>query len=130
MICKRGVDLARVHPVVERALPIMAAARLEAVEALFAADMVVTAGAEGQARDGVHAAESLHYPENCPGRLGLAVDLRTRDFVDAFAAKLAAELGPAWDVVVERDHIHVERDARRVPLTKDEGADGANHNGG
>lgn len=59
--------------------------------------------------DGVHSKNSLHYE-------GLAIDLRTRDFIGITAQKMAeliaARLGPDYDVVAEKDHIHVEYDPR------------------
>jgi hypothetical protein len=66
------------------------------------ADLVITS-----LRDGNHMAGSLH-PR------GYAADLRTSDVPPAtrpaIAATLKAELGPAFDVVLEVDHIHVEFD--------------------
>ena len=60
------------------------------------------------AHDGTHMRKSLHYE-------GLALDLRTRYFRDKedkikFAQELRDRLGDDYDVVVERDHIHVEFD--------------------
>ena len=56
--------------------------------------------------DGKHGPNSFHY-------CGHAADLRTRhlgtkEAVETLAAKLRAVLGPDWDVVVEKDHIHLE----------------------
>jgi len=65
--------------------------------------LTVTAGMDGE-----HSAVSLHY-------YGYAVDLRTRDFNKTQKAKCADELrvalGTAYDVVVEKNHIHVEYQA-------------------
>jgi hypothetical protein len=114
---KPGVDLDRLHPIVQDALPRMEAARLEALDSLLDTQLVVTAGAEGEPGDAQHGPRSLHYVANCPDRThGLAVDLRTKDFAEAFRAALVRTLGPGWDVVVEKDHVHVERDLRRAPL--------------
>ncbi len=67
-------------------------------------DLVVTS-----ALDGKHSRRSLHY-------VGLALDLRTRDFAKgeaSIAAKfLQRRLGRQYDVVLERDHIHVEYDPK------------------
>ena len=61
------------------------------------------------ARDGKHSTNSLHY-------VGKALDMRTRDLTDAQIQALAGELrewlGPDFDVVVERTHIHVEYDPK------------------
>lgn len=56
--------------------------------------------------DGVHGPNSLHY-------VGLAMDLRTRhlkdpELVNALARRLQDELGRMYQVIVERDHIHLE----------------------
>lgn len=72
----------------------------------FATDPVVTSG-----RDGGHSEKSLHYgsAEDFRER---AFDLRTRD-LNLVQQKNAEEsirtlLGPMFDVVLERDHLHVE----------------------
>lgn len=61
--------------------------------------LVVTSG-----MDGKHMPGSLHYQ-------GLAADIRfpLRD-------EIKAALGPDWDVVWEKDHVHVEYDPKQ-PLT-------------
>lgn len=55
--------------------------------------------------DGKHSAKSLHY-------VGLAVDLRTwyipKKELEDFAVQLRTDLGPDYDVVVEKTHIHIE----------------------
>lgn len=60
-------------------------------------------------RDGRHKVGSLHYTGN-------AVDLRTRYWSEtekhAVSVELQAVLGLDYDVVVERDHIHVEYDPK------------------
>lgn len=60
------------------------------------------------AHDGKHMRKSLHYR-------GLALDLRTRYFKtqaekSEFAGELRDRLGEEYDVVLERDHVHVEFD--------------------
>lgn len=62
--------------------------------------------------DGKHSANSYHYK-------GLAVDLRTRYFLDDkdlkdTAKEIKDRLGPLYDVVVEKDHIHLEFDEKRA----------------
>jgi hypothetical protein len=81
--------------------------RSEMVVALLIADGVF--GKHGvivtSATDGKHGRGSLHY-------VGLAVDLRTRHLPQGVAAhlkgKLAEALGPQYDVVLEKTHLHVE----------------------
>lgn len=109
MITKPGVDIEGLAPVVKRALPEMESARLAALESLLGVQMVVTSG-----RDGQHGPRSYH-PD------GYAVDLRTKDYAEAWAYQLGLVLGPGWDIVIESDHIHIERDVRRLPLQPEEG---------
>lgn len=62
-------------------------------------ELVVTAVTDGKHRSG-----SLHY-------VGLGADLRTRYFKDKgirAAALLKDALGDEYDVVLEKNHIHVE----------------------
>jgi len=64
--------------------------------------LVVTSGLDGRHKKG-----SLHY-------VGLAVDLRSRYFVPAIRATVTRELrgslGDGFQVIGEKDHIHVEYD--------------------
>ena len=60
--------------------------------------------------DGVHKPTSLHY-------WGKAVDLRVWGIEVIHAATLLKEeLGKDYDVVVERDHIHVEYDPKKPEI--------------
>lgn len=59
--------------------------------------------------DGKHGPNSFHY-------VGYAADLRTRHMkdredVERLAAILGITLGPDYEVIVEKDHIHVEPSA-------------------
>ena len=58
-------------------------------------------------RDGEHMVGSLHYQ-------GLAVDVRIWDFttdeLPELCTQLRAALGPNYDVVLHRSHIHIEYD--------------------
>jgi hypothetical protein len=59
--------------------------------------------------DGKHMPGSFHYK-------GLAVDLRTRHLTKTdralVAARLRVALGPEYDVVLEKTHMHVEYDPK------------------
>ena len=61
------------------------------------------------ATDGKHLKRSLHYKS-------LALDIRTRDMefneAQLIASDLRKHLGQKYDVVVEKDHIHVEFDQK------------------
>jgi hedgehog signaling domain-containing protein len=97
MLFKDGVDLA-LAPKIARALPAID----RVYRAIAGHEPTITSGCDGQ-----HMTTSLHYA-------GLAVDVRTRDVapdkIEALRRALADALGDAYDVVVEKDHIHIEYD--------------------
>lgn len=57
------------------------------------------------AREGVHVRNSRHY-------LGLAVDLRTknfdRDFIYVLCADMQEHLGPRWRVIMSKNCLHIQ----------------------
>ena len=59
--------------------------------------------------DGVHSSKSLHYK-------GLAFDIRTYIYTQYEISKLMGSLkymlGPNYDVVLEKNHIHIEYDPK------------------
>lgn len=68
-------------------------------------ELVITSGTDSK-----HMIGTLH-------QRGLALDFRTRDLktiavVTAVAGQLRAALSPAYDVVVEKDHLHLEFDPK------------------
>ena len=94
MKLKPGASLDGAQPVLLDGL-----SRLDALWLKHGMELTVTAGTDGK-----HMAGSKHYD-------GLAADLRfpLRD-------EIKAALGPGWDVVWEKDHIHVENDPK--PTTR------------
>lgn len=61
--------------------------------------------------DGLHSSNSLHY-------VGQAADIRIRDFaghldLEIVTNVLASAVGPLFDVVLEKDHIHIEYQPKR-----------------
>lgn len=116
MRLKAGASTVRLSLLLSEQFPVLKETRREAMRRLLNTDPVLTSGSEGHVGDNVHGQGSLHYPENCPENLGLAVDLRTKDFAELWADLLRKRLGPGWDVVVEGDHLHVERDPKKLPL--------------
>jgi hypothetical protein len=74
---------------------------------------VITSGSEGYPGDGIHHRGSRHYPAN-HGGVGYAIDLRVWGFSDDERLKVAQDiqhqLGPQYDVVDERTHLHIELD--------------------
>ena len=100
MRLKEGVSVTGVRPELLLALQIA-----DGVYAAFGHELVVTS-----LNDGKHSRTSLHYA-------GAAADLRTRDLQPGIVPKLVdsmrAALGVDFDVVLERDHIHLEWQPRR-----------------
>ena len=97
---KPGVVMYEIHPVLENRLPLIEWVWQEQV----GEDPTITS-----AREGEHSPTSLHY-------IGRALDFRTREYsaaqVERLRADLARRLGPAFDVVVEDTHLHLEYDPR------------------
>lgn len=73
---------------------------LDRVYAEFGTEMVITSG-----KDGTHGNNSLHYQ-------GKAVDLRFWNVLQVLVEKLHEELGPDYEVILEKDHIHIELDPK------------------
>lgn len=87
-------------PFIERAMTIADAILM----ALDNKEIVVTS-----ILDGVHSNRSLHYK-------GLAFDMRTHIYTQYEISKLMGNLkwmlGANYDVVLEKDHIHIEYDPK------------------
>lgn len=69
----------------------------------YGAECVITAGTDGKHMEG-----SLHYK-------GLALDLRTFNVPGrelAICNQIKQALGPDYDVIIEKDHIHLEYDPK------------------
>ena len=73
--------------------------------------LIITSGTEGESGDGVHRKDSKHYT-------GDAFDCRTRNIPGSRRATkdiyniIRRVLGDDFDVVLEKDHIHVEYDPK------------------
>ena len=79
-------------------------ARLNEIEEIynsFHTELVITSG-----KDGKHGDNSLHYQ-------GKAVDLRIWNVLETLVNRLKEHLGPQYDVVLEKDNIHVELDPKQ-----------------
>lgn len=65
-------------------------------------ELVVTSGTDGR-----HSPGSYHYT-------GEAIDIRTNTVPEherpVLCSEIAARLGPAYDVILEPDHMHIEHD--------------------
>lgn len=93
MRIKHDVDLRGIQP-----QAVIAAVVAEALYTKVGAAVVITSGVEGAHMEG-----SLHYK-------GLAIDIRL-PFLGTGAKMrldLMDALGPQYDVVLEKDHIHIE----------------------
>lgn len=107
MIIKPGVSLLGMRPEIMPAMMVV-----NEVYALHGHNLVLTS-----VTDGKHGANSYHYD-------GLAFDARTNYFKTADQVHCVAEdirqrLGFPFDVVVEKDHIHIEFDLRKALSKKD-----------
>lgn len=98
MLVKLGVDISRLADPMRRALTPIDTVYIS----ITAAEAVVTSTYEG-----THSASSLHYVHR-------AVDFRLPPLAlrEKVMAQLKDRLGPGFDVVLERDHIHVEHDPK------------------
>lgn len=92
---KAGVQVGGLRP--EMILAVMVAERIWSG---FGVELVITS-----ALDGKHSQTSLHYA-------GCAVDFRTNqmasDAIQEAARTLKEALGQDFDVIIEKDHVHVE----------------------
>ena len=96
MLIVPGVDISRLLPPIRKKLNI-----LESIFAVMGCEPVITSTYEGR-----HMAGSLHYAN-------LSIDFRIpacskRDIDD----KLHISLGKDYDIVWEKDHIHIEYDPK------------------
>lgn len=98
---KQGVDLRGLQPQM-----VLAYILIQGVYARHGYPCVITS-----CSDSKHGPNSLHYK-------GLALDLRTRDVLPETMGVMVLEikqvLGPQFDVVLEKDHLHVEWDPKEV----------------
>lgn len=85
-------------------LVIAAAAINTAIQIDLPVDIVITSGTDGK-----HMKGSKHYS-------GDALDLRRSNIptklLDTYLTRLRGRLGEDYDVVLEKDHIHVEYDPK------------------
>jgi hypothetical protein len=95
MLLKLGVDISRLSDPMRRVLN-----RIDEVCISSGGEAVVTSTYEG-----THSPGSLHY-------VNRAIDLRLMPNSALVCDKIRKALGTAYDVVLEKDHIHVEFDPR------------------
>ena len=96
MLIKAGVDISRLERMTRSSLMIVAD-----ILGDYGEELVITSTYEGN-----HSAGSLHYANQ-------AFDIRMPDKeTTALSLELMTRLGSNFDVVIERDHIHIEYDPR------------------
>lgn len=97
MLVKLGVTLIDLDDRLRRFLT-----RIDEVFKAYGLEAVITSGTDGE-----HMPGSLHYK-------GRAIDLRLPpiNYVAQVMKKLKDVLGKDFDVVLEKDHIHVEHDPK------------------
>jgi len=96
MLIKAGVDISRLNREIRRALN-----TIDTIHHSYGIDLVITSTFEGN-----HGAGSLHYAND-------AIDIRIlQTFKNNVFADLRDRLGNDFDVVLERDHIHIEYDPK------------------
>lgn len=97
MLLKLGVDITRLKRQIRRALPVIERIYQE----IAGEEAVITSTYEG-----THGPGSLHYAN-------LALDTRkAKKDNKKVIEKLKLDLGPDYDIVVEKTHNHVEHDPK------------------
>ena len=96
MLIKAGVDISRLNREIRRSLP-----KVEAVYNQYLEEFVITSTFEGN-----HGAGSLHYADDA-----YDVGLPEENPEEIYLA-IKEDLGASFDVVLERDHIHLEYDPK------------------
>jgi len=96
MLIKTGVDISRLNREIRRALP-----KIEKIYNVGKKELVITSTYEGN-----HSAGSLHYAND-------AIDIRRWPVDNNILDELLHDaLGKDFDIVHERDHIHIEHDPK------------------
>ena len=101
LVLKQGVELAGLSPQICMAAFIV---HLLALGHSNDGKVVITSGSDSH-----HSSKSKHYR-------GDALDFRTRNLegnLEALREEISTALGRDFDVLLERDHLHVEYDPRR-----------------
>lgn len=96
MLTKLGVSIARLNRPCRRTL-----AKVDRIFSSFAFEAVITSTFEGG-----HSPSSLHYCND-------AYDVRLPGSrIDRIIERIRKELGADFDVVLEKDHFHIEYDPK------------------
>jgi hypothetical protein len=96
MLIKAGVDISRLRPEIRKKLTQIQ----NIMWAVDSVEMIITSTYEGN-----HSAGSLHYAN-------LAVDLRKDKNTIYSFKEIKRFLGNDYDVVIEKNHIHIEYDPK------------------
>ena len=96
MLIKAGVDISRLRPEIRRKQGQVA----RIVWAIEREELIITSTYEGN-----HSEGSLHYVD-------LAEDIRRHKKGQEVRDHLSLNLGPAYDIVLRPNHIHIEYDPK------------------
>lgn len=96
MLIKAGVDISRLKPPIRKKLWVIKTI----AEETGSLELIITSTYEG-----THAANSLHYAN-------LAMDIRRGPQPAKTTKRLRFILGDDYDIVAEKDHIHIEYDPK------------------
>ena len=94
MLIKAGVDISRLRPEIRKKLTVLC----YVLKKYGDMELVITSTYEGN-----HSPGSLHYAN-------LAIDIRKPIGNALIRDKIAEHLGDDFDVISEKDHIHIEYD--------------------
>ena len=96
MLIKAGVDISRLNREIRKKLNIIA----RTLAVVVSEELIITSTYEG-----THSESSLHYCND-------AIDIRLPVRLEFIVQELKRDLGDKFDVVTEKDHIHIEYDPK------------------
>ena len=96
MLLKAGVDISRLRPEIRKKLTVLC----YVLKKYGDMELVITSTYEGN-----HSPGSLHYAN-------LAIDIRRPKGYALIRDQIKEHLGDDYDVVAEKDHIHIEYDPK------------------
>jgi hypothetical protein len=115
MLTKKGIDLTRLNKEIRRGLSV-----IDCIYQNHGSELTVTS-----TYDGVHKKGSKHYDNDAvdcrlwdlDGSTDGVISVEDLKIAKVICGEIQAKLGNLFDVILERDHIHVEYD---IPVIKRE----------
>lgn len=96
LLLKAGVDISRLNRPIRRTLNV-----ITIICADHSSDLIITSTYEGN-----HSPSSLHYSND-------AIDIRIiPEKTQQVVREIKEALGPDFDVIIERNHVHIEYDPK------------------